>query len=56
MAAAILVIALTVDSAEFYLPVMGAAAVLLFTFALAMQPNEEVRPADRRDDIERHRW
>lgn len=56
MGAAILVIALTVDSAEFYLPVMGAAAVLLFTIALALNPTEEVRPADRRDDIERHHW
>jgi hypothetical protein len=56
MAAAILAITLTTDSVEFFLPVIGAAAVLLFTFALAFNPTDDVRPAERRDESERHHW
>jgi hypothetical protein len=56
MAATILLIILTVDSVEFFLPVIGAAAVLLFTLALAFESTEDVRPSDRRDETERHRW
>jgi hypothetical protein len=56
MAAAILLIILTVDSVEFFLPVIGAAAVLLFTIALAFESTEDIRPSDRRDETERHHW
>lgn len=56
MAAAILLMILTVDSVEFFLPVIGAAAVLLFTLALELETTEDTRPADRRDETERHRW
>ena len=56
MAAAILVIALTSDLVEFYLPVIGAVAVLLFTFALELSPSDDDRPAAMRDETERHHW
>lgn len=55
MAAVILLLALTVDI-EFFLPVIGAAAILLFTFALELNPSEEVRPTVRPDEDERHLW
>jgi hypothetical protein len=56
MGAVILIIALTADSVEFFLPVIGAAAVLVFTLALALDSTDDVRPAERRDETERHRW
>lgn len=55
MAAVILMLALTVDI-EFFLPVIGAAAVLLFTFVLELNPSDEVRPTIMPDETERHRW
>jgi hypothetical protein len=55
IAGAIFVIVLTAASVEF-LPLIGAAAVLLFTFALAMYPTDDVRPTARRDETERHHW
>jgi hypothetical protein len=56
LAATILLIALSADPVEFYLPVIGAAAVLLFTLVLASNPTDDVRPSKRRDETERHRW
>jgi multisubunit Na+/H+ antiporter MnhB subunit len=55
LAAAILLITLTPDT-MFILPVIGAAAVLLFTLALEFRPSEEIRPNDRPEETERHRW
>jgi ABC-type uncharacterized transport system permease subunit len=56
MAVVILVIALTTDSVGFILPVIGAAAILLLTFALLFVPDESDRPNARPDETERHNW
>jgi hypothetical protein len=53
---AILVLALTAYPVEFFLPVIGAAAVLLLTFSLEMNPSDDDRPAAMRDETERHHW
>lgn len=56
MAAVIALIALTTDSVGFILPVIGAAAILLLTFALLFVTPDNDRPTARPDETERHNW
>jgi hypothetical protein len=44
------------DLAEFILPVIGAAAVVLFTLAIATMPDGDDRASARPDETERHHW
>lgn len=44
------------DLAEFILPVIGAAAVVLFTLALATMSDGDNHASARPDETERHHW
>jgi hypothetical protein len=56
IAAVIVLIATTADLVEFILPVIGAAAVVLLTIAIATMPENDDRQAWRPDETERHHW
>lgn len=44
------------DLAEFILPVIGAAAVVLFTLAVATMSDDESHSSTRPDETDRHTW
>lgn len=46
----------TADLAEFILPVIGAAAVVLLTLAIATMDDDDSRTSARPDEDDRHTW